>query len=34
LIRDGARKVIKGATSVTEVLRVCREAHAPSLEEA
>ncbi|MEO2095367.1 MAG: GspE/PulE family protein [bacterium] len=34
LIRDGARKVIKGATSVTEVLRVCREEHAPSLEEA
>ncbi|MCB9915740.1 MAG: Flp pilus assembly complex ATPase component TadA [Planctomycetes bacterium] len=30
LIRDGARKAIAGQTSVTEVLRVCRDEDAPS----
>ncbi len=34
LVRDGARKVIGGVTSVTEVLRVCRDESAPMLEEA
>jgi type IV pilus assembly protein PilB len=33
LVRDGARKVIGGVTSVTEVLRVCRDESAPVLEE-
>ena len=31
LITDGSRKVIRGVTSVTEVLRVCRDEDAPTL---
>jgi type IV pilus assembly protein PilB len=31
LMTDGARKVVRGMTTVTEVLRVCRDEGAPSL---
>ncbi len=31
LIKDGSRKVIKGLTTVHEVLRVCRDEGAPSV---
>jgi type IV pilus assembly protein PilB len=33
LITDGARKIIRGITSVTEVLRVCRDEDAPTLTD-
>ena len=31
LITDGARKVVRGTTSVTEVLRVCRDESSPAI---
>jgi len=33
LITDGARKVIRGLTSVTEVLRVCRDESSPTVAD-